>query len=409
MTAHLSRLLATSAISLLAGTALAEDASRIKFSALIDAGITATDRSPDSGVNFGHLLTDKHDQVLLNQLMLTAQRDLDPKAPGYDWGFKAQGFYGSDARYTHFLGVFDDNPDSRNQFDITEANVLGHLPLLTPGGVDVKLGLYATPMGAEVIPASGNTFYSHSYIFNFGLPYKHAGLLTTTHATPMVDVYLGVDTGVNTTLGDRGDNNDRLSGMAGLGFNLLDGQLAILGLSHFGPENPSRGPNGVREANHQGRYINDISVIYKATEALTLTTELNYVKDDLAEAQAYGIAQYGVYALNDWLSLAARGEVFWDPNHFFVAAFPGNRDFVNLERGQNLERGVIAPGTRTTYGALTLGASIKPPGLPPQVEGLTIRPEVRYDRALTDTRPFDDLKARDQWSFAVDLVLPVSF
>ncbi|MGE5517084.1 MAG: outer membrane beta-barrel protein [Bacteroidota bacterium] len=409
MAAHSVRLVIASAFSLAATAAYGQEASGVKFSALLDAGITVTDSSPDSGVNFGHLLTDKHDQVLLNQFMLTAQKDLDPKAAGYDWGFKAQGFYGSDARYTHFLGVFDRNPDSRNQFDITEANLLGHLPLLTEGGIDVKAGLYTTPMGSEVIPASGNTFYSHSYIFNFGLPYKHAGVLTTTHANPMVDVYLGVDTGVNTTFGNRGDNNDRLAGLAGLGLNLMDGQLTILGLSHFGAENPSRGPNGSPAANHQGRYINDISAIYKATDKLTLTTELNYIKDDLAEAQGYGIAQYGVYAVNDWLSLGARGEVWWDPNHFFVAAFPGNRDFVNVERGQPTERTVIQPGVRTTYGALTIGANIKPQGLPAQVEGLTLRPELRYDRALNDVNAFDDLRSRDQWSAAIDLVMPVSF
>lgn len=409
MRANPIRLVAASTFSLMATAALGQEASPIKFSALIDAGITVTDTSPDSGVNFGHLLTDKHDQLLLNQLMLTAQKDLDPKATGYDWGFKAQGFYGSDARYTHYIGIFDDEPDSRYQFDITEANLLGHLPLLTNGGIDVKAGLYSTPMGSEVIPASGNTFYSHSYIFNFGLPYKHTGILTTTHATPMVDVYLGVDTGVNTTFGNRGDNNDRIAGMAGIGLNLLDGQLTILGLSHFGPESPSRGPNGSPDADHQGRYLNDITVIYKATDRLTLTTELNYIKDDLAEAQGYGIAQYAVYSVNDWLSLGARGEVWWDNNGFFVAGFPGNRDFVNVQRGEAVERDLIAPGVRTTYGAVTVGANIKPQGLPSQVEGLTIRPELRYDRALNSVDAFDDLTARDQWGVAVDLVMPVSF
>ncbi|HTH18363.1 MAG TPA: outer membrane beta-barrel protein [Magnetospirillum sp.] len=409
MTASLLRLTTASVLALMAGTAYAQEASDIKFSGLLNAGITATNHSPESNTNFGHLLTDKNDQVVLNQLMLTAQKDLDPKATGYDWGFKAQGFYGSDARYTHFIGIFDHNPDARNQFDITEANLQGHMPHLFEGGVDAKLGLFTTPMGAEVIPANGNTFYSHSYIFNFGLPYKHTGLLTTSHVSPMVDVYLGVDTGVNTTIGDRGDNNDRISGMAGLGLNLLNGDLTLLGLAHFGPEDPSRGPNGSPNANHTARTIGDITAIYKATDQLTLTTELNYIKDDLNHAQGYGVAQYGVYAVNEWLSLAARGEVFWDPNHFFVAAFPGNRDFVNVERGQLTEKNVIIPGTRATYGALTLGATLKPQGLPAQVDGMMIRPEVRYDRTLTDTNAFNDLQNRDQWSFAVDLVLPVSF
>ena len=43
------------------------------------------------------------------------------------------------------------------------------------GGTDVKFGQYPTPLGDEVIDATGNTFYSHSYIFNYGLPFKHTG------------------------------------------------------------------------------------------------------------------------------------------------------------------------------------------------------------------------------------------
>nr|WP_301294332.1 hypothetical protein [Nitrobacter winogradskyi] len=52
--------------------------------------------------------------------------------------------YGSDARYTHFLGEFDQSISGRNQFDIVEAHALFHLPWLTSGGVDVKVEQYVT-------------------------------------------------------------------------------------------------------------------------------------------------------------------------------------------------------------------------------------------------------------------------
>ena len=56
--------------------------------------------------------------------------------------------YGSDARYTQFLGELNRvDPDDRNQFDVVEANVLFHLPVLTAGGVDLKAGQYPTPLG----------------------------------------------------------------------------------------------------------------------------------------------------------------------------------------------------------------------------------------------------------------------
>ena len=105
----------------------------IHLSAQIEGGFTFNPADPNSGVNFGHLFDDRSDQVQLNQVLLTANKPLDPKATGFDWGFKLQGMYGSDARYTHFLGIFDQDPGAgyRNQFDIVEANVLLHLPFPT--------------------------------------------------------------------------------------------------------------------------------------------------------------------------------------------------------------------------------------------------------------------------------------
>jgi len=80
------------------------------------------------------------------------------------------------ARYTQFLGELNRViPDQRYQFDVVEANVLAHLPWLTEGGIDLKVGQYSTPLGYETIDPSTNPFYSHSYIFQFGLPFKHTG------------------------------------------------------------------------------------------------------------------------------------------------------------------------------------------------------------------------------------------
>ena len=59
---------------------------------------------PADGLNFGQLFTDHANQFQLNQILLTANKPLDPKDPDYQWGFKVQFMYGSDARYTQFLG-----------------------------------------------------------------------------------------------------------------------------------------------------------------------------------------------------------------------------------------------------------------------------------------------------------------
>jgi hypothetical protein len=167
----------------------------IHLSAQLQSGIIANPYRPSTGLNWGQLFTDHSDQVQLNQLLLTANKPLDPKNSDYQWGFKVQFMYGSDARYTQFLGELNRvDPNQRYQLDVVEANVLAHLPWLTDGGIDLKVGQYPTPLGYETIDPSTNPFYSHSYIFQFGLPFKHTGALATTHVNDVLDIYSGIDT-----------------------------------------------------------------------------------------------------------------------------------------------------------------------------------------------------------------------
>ncbi len=397
-------LLAAAAFGLLAVPALAEDApkgswaSTITWNAQIEAGITGNFASPSNKLNFGQLFTDRANQPLLNQGLFTVARAIDPKETGYDIGFKLQGMYGADARYTRFVGILGSMANSRNQFDLVEANVIGHLPWFTEGGVDVKAGFFSSPMGAETIDPSTNSFYSHSYIFNFGLPLKQTGAYATVHATGVLDFYVGMDTGVNTSVFKAGDNNSSLAAMFGFGLNLMDGKLTVLALTHAGAENPSRTtPN----ANNFRRYLNDVVVTYKATDKLTLITELNYARDDFGRAEAWGIAQYAGYALTDTLTLNARAEIFRDSQGFFVGAYPSNNGPLNAEMGLPT---TILGGTRTTYGSFTIGATYKP-SLPAPIAGLLIRPELRFDRSLNGTKPYKGGRDAGSITLATDVIL----
>ena len=372
-------------------------ADTLKLSGHLEAGITVNPDDPSNGLNFGQLFTDRANSPLLNQLMLTAERPIDPKATGYDFGFKLQGMYGSDARYTHFLGELDRAFKDRNQLDIVEANVQAHLPLLTAGGIDAKLGQYATPLGSEVIDATGNFFYSHSYIFQFGLPFKHTGVLTTTHVTGMLDVWAGADSGTNTSVGRPGDNNDAWAGLGGVGLNLSD-SLTVLALAHIGPENPRNVPGH----NSAMRQFYDVYATWKVNDKLTSTTEVNYVRDDHFHATAEGIAQYLTYTINDLFSVGGRAEVFRDDQGFFVLAFPSSQDFVKSEQG--IPNGSFGFG-KTTYAALTLGLNFKPLGLPKAIEGFVIRPEIRYDHSFNST-PFNSGMSHHQVTLAADFILP---
>src|SRR5205814_10323325 len=114
--------------------------------------------------------------------------------------------------------------------------------------------------------------------FNWGVTIAHTGIFTVTHATSMFDVYLGFDTGNQTTWFRRGDNNSSQAGFAGLGIN-LPGGMTITWLNHFGPENPTGTTNQQgRLVDDSFRVFSDLVFLWKYNDNLTLTTDLNFAR-----------------------------------------------------------------------------------------------------------------------------------
>jgi hypothetical protein len=459
----------------------------------IEGGIALNFNQPFNKLSWGHLYTDRANWPTFNGAVLTVQRPIDPKAEGYDFGFKFQGMIGEDMRYNHYIGILDYAIGSRTQIGPIEANVTAHLPWVSPiseGGVDLKIGMFPTYNGAELIYAKDNLFYSHSYIFNYG-PFIHTGVMATTHVKPWLDVYTGVTSGVNTSLGWPGDNNAAAAFHGGFGFNFFDGDLTILAITHTGPENPrqtdplgvgwpigftgipftpggwpppttpgwplNQGGFGVPSAcacdvNTTLRSFNNITTTWKATEDLTLVTDMSFMMESgwnpssfgLPQkawaaanaitgtgfwgaapaypmgARAFGIAQYASYKLNDIFKLNARAEFFRDNNNFFISAYPGYYDAVNLFHGfwcpscinQNLGTGLYANRpiySGTSYLAFTLGMTITPelPKLP-VITGLIMRPELRWDTSVNGTTPFFNRTglSSSQGMFNMDVIIP---
>ena len=377
-----------------------EWASSIRLSLQAEGGIVVNTQDPNSHRNFGQLFTDNSNRPTLNQILGTVSRDIDPKATSIDVGFKLQLAYGSDSRITHTLGVFDQLIHDRNQIDVPEASISVRFHNVFANGLTIKAGIYPTPLGVEMIDPKTNAFYSHSYIFNYGLPFKHTGVLATAHVSDFLDIYGGIDSGTNTAVGyGTGDNNNQPAGIAGIGLNMDGGKLVFLALTHMGPEDSKRNSPF---ANSAIRYYNDISLIWKTTKLLTLTTEVNYVKESGFRAEAYGIAQYASYTLSDAITLNGRAEVFRDNKNFFVSNPRGNFDYANGQRGTLAN--FLTASKPTTYGELTAGLTYKPAGMPAQLATLLFRPELRYDLALNNSRAFNDGTGRGAFTLATDVV-----
>lgn len=384
----------------------------IMFNGVVNAGGTWNTSNPRDNSNFGRLI-DSENGFLLNQVLLTAKRDITPAIKDYDFGFKLQGLYGSDARISRMIGLLEKTAGNNlNQVDITEANVLVHTPWLTDGGLDFKIGRYASSESAETIDASGNFFYSHSYIFNFGDPFYHTGVMAALHLSPMWDLYAGVDTGVNTGIGSD-DNNDSLAFAGGIGFNSPDGKFTSLLSTHIGPEIADKAiQNGLLPATVRAddslRTLTTLTSVWKYSDSWTFTNDLNLITDDKVQAgrsaSAFGVAQYGVYKINDQWSVGLRGELYRDPSGAFVAQFLGNYDFTRAQQGLPLQSTRSVGGGKTTYGMITAGANFTPDLGVKYLQGIRFRPEVRYDNSFK-TRAFNDSMDKDQLTFGLDVVL----
>ena len=396
----------------------------IEFHAQGEAGIIGNTNNPTNGldgksINFGQLYTDHANEPVLNQILLTVTKPIDPKATGYAFGFTGQAIYGGDMRFNHFLGIdaFAMGND-RNQLNIVQGYVAAHLPWFTSGGVDVKAGLFSSPQGFETLDPSTNPFYSHSYTYNYAVTFNHLGVLTTTHVNDTFDFYLGVDTGNQTTFGsttplapfaDHGDPNGEPAGFVGFGLNnLANGKLTVLALSHIGPEQPP----ALDPAGYQSdlRYYNDVVLTYKFNDAWTSVTELNYSRDEFGNgtgpAEYYSAVENLAYNFDKIYTLNGRGEILRDTKNFFVSTPLVNSGIALGEEGFPGPSLSGIPGNGTTIGALTAGITIKP-DVPKPLALVMIRPEIRYDRIL-DGAPLYGSGAgvsKDQFTFGGDLVI----
>jgi hypothetical protein len=145
-------------------------------------------------------------KVQLQQGYLYLEKVADG-SEGLGFGGRVDLLYGTDGPNTQSfgndLGVFDFS-DSFNHGDVPGSSTYGWaIPQLYAEvayhDVSVKLGHFYTLLGYQVVPATGNFFYSIPWTFNFSEAFTHTGALATYTASDDVTLYggwtLGWDTG----------------------------------------------------------------------------------------------------------------------------------------------------------------------------------------------------------------------
>ena len=126
---------------------------------------------------------DYPDHLNLDQAWVYFEKIAEADACSADWGYRFDMVYGVDAQKTQAFGNDD------NVWDVSFDN--GSYGWAMPqayaevgfGDWSVKVGHFFTLVGYEVIPATGNFFYSHSYTMFNSEPFTHTGVLGTYTAS----------------------------------------------------------------------------------------------------------------------------------------------------------------------------------------------------------------------------------
>ena len=175
-------------------------------------------------------------------------------------------------------------------------------------GLQIDIGKYATPLGAEVIETKDNWNYSRGLLFSYAIPYFHFGMRSRYAFNDKYSLSGFLSNGWNNVL----DNNSGKTYGVGFGWN----PTRKIGLV----QNYMAGPEGTNN-NSAWRQLWDTVVTYAPNSRLTLMQNFDYGRGDRVPGIVNptfwtGVAGYARYAFNRQYALAGRYEYYDDHNGF---------------------------------------------------------------------------------------------
>jgi hypothetical protein len=258
---------------------------------------------------------------------------------------------------TASAGLFRDADGVAGDFDLQQA-VVSYVGDVGKG-LRLDVGKFVTHMGYELIEGYDgfNDHYSRSILFGYAIPFTHTGAKLSYPLSDQITGMLMVANGWDVVK----DNNDGKT---------VGAQL----IGTFGPAtaylNYVGGPEQMAN-DSDFRHVIDVVAVVKATEALTLG-----VNGDVgfeAGTSWSGTALYAKYDVTPGFALAARGEVFDDP------------DGVRTGTAQTLIEGTLSP-------SLKLG------------DNLVMRGDLRVDRSDQQSFMTSDATSSHQVTVAVNAI-----
>ncbi|MFZ5830923.1 MAG: porin [Planctomycetota bacterium] len=309
----------------------------------------------------------------LHQAWIAAEKTVDTGGYGFDWGGRIDYVYGVDGPDTQAFGdeSWDFGWDSSDRYGSAIPQIYVEV------GVNewkVKGGRFYTLIGYEVVPATGNFFYSHSYDFYFAEPFTHTGVLASRSLGENLTGSMGWVGGW-----DGGFENHNGASMFLGGVSWTPTEKASIAwycsAGNFG--------DGRFSGNDGDLYMNSIVFTYQLTEKWTYVLQhdlgANYNIPGSEDTEWYGIVQYLLYTINDCWSFGGRIEWFRDDD--------GVR--------------VLGDGEGRNFYEFTAGINWRPHS------NVIIRPELRYDWTSDPnpaSQPFNGGTRTDQFSGGFDAI-----
>ncbi|MEX2175987.1 MAG: porin [Pirellulaceae bacterium] len=316
--------------------------------------------------------------AMLNQLYATVENTIDTGGCGWDVGGRVDLLYGSDYIFTQATGLEtrDDGSPHWNggpYYGLAMPQIYGEVGY---NDLSVKLGHFYTPIGYEVVPATGNFFYTHSYTMQYGEPFTHTGALATYRWNERTNIIGGFVNGWDHF--DR--ENDTGAVIAGFTWN--DGDALSIALTGIASANEPRNPLVLAPTLDTNRDMYSLVIGYQINDCwqYVFQNDMGYQREGspftagTTSAEFYGINQYLFYTMNDCWKFGGRFEWFRDDDGARVGGIRANNP-------------LPVGGFAGNFYETSVGANWTPHA------NLIVRPEVRYDwydgETLTGRQPFD--------------------
>jgi putative OmpL-like beta-barrel porin-2 len=317
----------------------------VKFGGWTEIGFAGNPRDPD-GTNGPVTFNDKPNDFRLHQVYGFIEREADRSTDTISFGFRADLLYGTDGRFS-FANNFDtDVLNSTNDKKLIFPQVYGEIFLPVGNGVTAKVGHFYTLIGYEVVPSTGNFFFSHAYTMQYGEPFTHTGALLSYPINDNIEVTGGVVTGWDSHF-------DQPANFLGSVAYSTDDEGTSLTTSVITGDVRT---NGLGVNDDHNRTMGSVVLEHDLTDRLhyVLQSDFGYEESTafVGSSKWYGVNQYMFYDVLHNLTAGIRGEWFRDED--------GVR--------------VLGDGRSQNFWAVTGGVNYTP------IAGFTIRPEVRYDR-----------------------------